>query len=63
MLLSFVCGAQVGYDRYFEDKSLRIDYITVGNADGQSNTLIYRRSICSLFGEWRTTAKAKDETD
>lgn len=27
-----------------------------------SNELIYTRSFCSLFGEWRTTAEAKTET-
>lgn len=30
--------------------------------DEASNELIYTRSFCSLFGEWRTTAEAKTET-
>ena len=98
-LLSVVSYGQVQFDTYFEDSSLRIDYITVGNFESQSayvhqlrqepvwggpkknliepfgygeyridiydakdNTLIYRRSFCSLFGEWRTTEEAKNET-
>ena len=90
---------QSTYDKYFEDKSLRIDYMSIGDAntqtavihelreepvwggpkknliepfgygeylmeiyDAASNELIYSRSFCSLFGEWRTTAEAKVET-
>ena len=99
LLVCMICGGQTGYDRYFEDSSLRIDYITTGNSESQSATvhqlreepvwggprtnliepfgygeyrldihdhasgeLIFRRSFCSLFGEWRTTAEAKQET-
>ncbi len=87
------------FDKYFEDKSLRIDYMTMGDAKSQTavvhelreepvwggprknliepfgygeylmeiydvatNELIWSRSFCSLFGEWRTTAEAKVET-
>lgn len=90
---------QSTFDRYFEDKSLRIDYMSMGDAqsqtavvhelreepvwggpkknliepfgygeyllevyDHESSELIYSRSFCSLFGEWRTTAEAKTET-
>lgn len=97
LLLSNLSFAQ--FDKYFENKSLRIDFITIGNSQTQSavihqlreepvwggplknlvepfdygeyrvdvysladNELIYRRSFCSLFGEWRTTAEAKVET-
>ena len=99
MLTSLICSAQDSFDRYFEESSLRIDFITVGNSqtqsatvhnlrqepvwggprtnlvepfgygeyrldvfDHESGTLIYRRSFCSLFGEWRTTAQAKEES-
>ena len=98
-MLSYLSHAQCAFDRYFEDRSLRIDYITVGNSESQSaivhelreepvwggpranliepfgygeyrmdvydvesNELIFRRSFCSLFGEWRTTAEAQKET-
>ena len=100
--LIFLCiqsYAQVAYDCFFEEKSLRIDFITIGDSQSQravihqlreepvwggpkknlvepfdygeyrldvysaeDNVLIYRRSFCSLFGEWRTTAQAKTET-
>ena len=99
LILSACAFAQSTFDTYFEDKSLRIDFITVGNSqtqsavvhqlreepvwggprknlvepfdygeyrldvyDKESGELIYRRSFCSLFGEWRTTAEAKVET-
>lgn len=99
MISNLICSAQVSFDRYFEESSLRIDFITVGNSqtqsatvhnlrqepvwggprtnlvepfgygeyrldvfDHESGTLIYRRSFCSLFGEWRTTAQAKEES-
>ena len=98
-MLSYLSNAPCAFDRYFEDRSLRIDYITVGNSESQSaivhelreepvwggpranliepfgygeyrmdvydvesNELIFRRSFCSLFGEWRTTAEAQKET-
>ena len=99
LILSACAFAQSTFDTYFENKSLRIDFITVGNSqtqsavvhqlreepvwggprknlvepfdygeyrldvyDKESGELIYRRSFCSLFGEWRTTAEAKVET-
>lgn len=99
LILSACAFAQSTFETYFEDKSLRIDFITVGNSqtqsavvhqlreepvwggprknlvepfdygeyrldvyDKESGELIYRRSFCSLFGEWRTTAEAKVET-
>lgn len=89
---------QSTYDKYFEDTSLRIDFMSIGDAvsqtavvhelrqepvwggpkknliepfgygeylmevyDAASEELIYSRSFCSLFGEWRTTAEAKVE--
>lgn len=98
-LLFMQACTQSTYDRYFEDKSLRIDYMSIGDAktqtavvhelreepvwggpkknliepfgygeylmeiyDAASDELIYSRSFCSLFGEWRTTAEAKTET-
>ena len=98
-LLFMQACTQSTYDRYFEDKSLRIDYMSIGDAktqtavvhelreepvwggpkknliepfgygeylmeiyDASSDELIYSRSFCSLFGEWRTTAEAKTET-
>ena len=98
-LLFMQACTQSTYDRYFEDKSLRIDYMSIGDAKTQtavvhelreepvwggpkknliepfgygeylmeiydvaSGELIYSRSFCSLFGEWRTTAEAKTET-
>ncbi len=98
-LLFMQACTQSTYDRYFEDKSLRIDYMSIGDAktqtavvhelreepvwggpkknliepfgygeylmeiyDAASGELIYSRSFCSLFGEWRTTAEAKTET-
>lgn len=98
-LLFMQACTQSTYDRYFEDKSLRIDYMSIGDAktqtavvhelreepvwggpkknliepfgygeylmeiyDAASDELIYSRSFCSLFGEWRTTAEAKIET-
>ena len=97
-LLFMQACTQSTYDRYFEDKSLRIDYMSIGDAktqtavvhelreepvwggpkknliepfgygeylmeiyDASSDELIYSRSFCSLFGEWRTTAEAKTE--
>lgn len=91
--------AQTSFDKYFEHKSLRIDYISTGNSQTQSasvfelreepvwggpeknlvepfgyggyclniydkasNELIYSRSFCTLFEEWRTTDEAKVET-
>lgn len=97
-LLFMQACTQSTYDRYFEDKSLRIDYMSIGDAktqtavvhelreepvwggpkknliepfgygeylmeiyDAASDELIYSRSFCSLFGEWRTTAEAKTE--
>ena len=99
LMLSYLSDAQVAFDRYFNEGSLRIDFITVGNSqsqkaivhqlreepvwggpranlieqfgygeycldvyDAESGELIFRRSFCSLFGEWRTTAQAKTET-
>ncbi len=41
----------------FDYGEYRIDVYDAG-----SGRLIYRRSFCSLFGEWRTTAEAKTET-
>ena len=98
-VLSVQSCTQSTYDRYFEDKSLRIDFMSIGDAktqtavvhelreepvwggpkknliepfgygeylmeirDAESGELIYSRSFCSLFGEWRTTAEAKTET-
>lgn len=99
MVANLICNVQDSFDRYFEESSLRIDFITIGNSQTQSavvhnlrqepvwggprtnlvepfgygeyrldvydhenGKLIYRRSFCSLFGEWRTTAQAKEET-
>lgn len=104
MLLSAAClffmqaCTQSTFEKYFEDKSLRIDYMSIGDAqsqtavvhelreepvwggpkknliepfgygeylmevyDAEGGELIYSRSFCSLFGEWRTTAEAKVE--
>lgn len=99
LLASALACARDPFDTHFLDKSLRIDFIMVGNSETQSayvhqlreepvwggprknlvepfdygeyrldvydkdsNELLYRRSFCSLFGEWRTTAEAKVET-
>ena len=86
------------FDTYFENKTLRLDYLHVGNAhgeqiepvtfwqggiwsgtreqlieparlgdmvltvkDAQTNTIIFTRSYCTLFGEFVTTEKAETE--
>ena len=100
VLLFLQACTQTAYDKYFEDKSLRIDYMSIGDAKTQtavvhelreepvwggpkknliepfgygeylmeiydvaSGELIYSRSFCSLFGEWRTTAEARNKAD
>ncbi|MBP3563510.1 MAG: peptidase M64 [Bacteroidales bacterium] len=97
-MLSLQACTQSTFDKYFEDKSLRIDFMSMGDAQSQTavvhelreepvwggpkknlvepfgygeylmevydaagGELIYSRSFCSLFGEWRTTAEAKVE--
>ena len=34
-MLSYLSDAQVAFDRYFNEGSLRIDFITVGNSQSQ----------------------------
>lgn len=97
VLITFTAGAQVKFEDYFHDKSLRLDYYHSGDSDTEyyaidelieepywagsktnlidtfyygayyfkvydleSKTLIYSRGYSTLFGEWQTTAEAKE---
>lgn len=86
------------FDKYFIDKTMRVDYIHTGDVKGEkfelakiypegvwagktfqmidpwqlglyfyevydkaSNKLIFSQGFCSVFGEWQTTAEAKEK--
>lgn len=98
--LTFLCGQlfSQNFDKYFVNKTLRIDYLHIGNFDSDqmefktyhaggvwsgtrtslidpnrygdilfevfdstSNQIIYSRSYSSLFNEYRTTARGRQE--
>lgn len=99
VVLFFTSSSSAGipFERFFLDKTIRVDYFHTGNAatdifsidqiyeqpiwagskvnlidtlnlgkylvkvfDLKTNRMIYSRGYCTIFGEWQTTAEAKE---